>query len=69
MESILQNLIESLRLASSQLHSDAKPSLQAVLHDMEKLPGKKISTLASEALDLLSNVQSLLEPGHLVLAD
>lgn len=69
MEPILLDLIDSLKAASRKLKGDAKTSLQTALHDTEKLPDQKLSLLASETLDLLSEIRLLLEPGHLILAD
>ncbi|KAI1778790.1 S-adenosyl-L-methionine-dependent methyltransferase [Hypoxylon cercidicola] len=69
MESILLDLIDSLKSASLKLNGNAKNSLQTALHDTEKLPDRKLSSLASETLDLLSEIRLLLEPGHLILAD
>ncbi|OTB04090.1 hypothetical protein M426DRAFT_321185 [Hypoxylon sp. CI-4A] len=69
MEPILLDLIDSLKTASLRLNGDAKQTLQTTLHNTEKLPDRKLSLLASETLDLLSEVRQLLEPGHLILAD
>ncbi|KAF2471774.1 S-adenosyl-L-methionine-dependent methyltransferase [Lindgomyces ingoldianus] len=69
MEAILEDLIASLRTVSKQLQTDAKPLLQESLHDTDKLPDFRTSALASEAVDLLSELRLLLEPGHAVLAD
>ncbi|KAI1824922.1 S-adenosyl-L-methionine-dependent methyltransferase [Xylaria intraflava] len=69
MESVLQQLVDSLRSASHKLGGDLNQSLNAALHDDTKLPDRKASLLASEALDLLSELRLLLEPGHLILAD
>ncbi|KAI1435781.1 S-adenosyl-L-methionine-dependent methyltransferase [Xylaria sp. CBS 124048] len=69
MESILQQLVYSLKSTSQRLSGDLNQSLNAALHDDSKLPDRKASLLAAEALDLLSEIRLLLEPGHLVLAD
>ncbi|KAF2179237.1 putative O-methyltransferase [Zopfia rhizophila CBS 207.26] len=69
MEYILEDLIASLKSASTHLHGSAKLLLQSALHDTHNLPDQKTEKLASQALDLLSEVRLLLEPGHLVLAD
>ncbi|KAI0468893.1 S-adenosyl-L-methionine-dependent methyltransferase [Xylaria cf. heliscus] len=69
MESVLHNLINSLKSASHRLSGDLNQSLNAALHDDTKLPDRKTSLLAAQALDLLSEIRLLLEPGHLILAD
>jgi hypothetical protein len=68
MEGVLTVLIGSLRAASQHLHgSDCL--YHSKLHDNENLSNPDVFRLAEEALDLLSDVRLLLEPGHLVLAD
>ncbi|KAF2446660.1 O-methyltransferase glim [Karstenula rhodostoma CBS 690.94] len=67
MENMLQDLIRSLRATSQHLKADN--DIYSLLHDTEKLPNVAVHQLANEALDLLSDVRLLLEPGHLVLAD
>lgn len=69
MESVLQDLIDSLKSTSEQLNQQTCPTLQETLHNTEKLPDEKVSRLASEALDLLSELRLLLEPRQLILAD
>ncbi|RYP04561.1 hypothetical protein DL764_004369 [Monosporascus ibericus] len=70
MDKTLQGLIDTLKSTLLDLRSDADGgSLQAALHDTEKLPDQKLYLLASEALDLLSEVRLVLEPSQLVLAD
>ncbi|KAH8160893.1 hypothetical protein CIB48_g7358 [Xylaria polymorpha] len=69
MDSVLQHLIDSLKSASHRLRGDLNQSLNATLHDDTKLPDRKTSLLAAQALDLLSELRLLLEPGHLILAD
>lgn len=68
MEPILQDLIDSLKSASRRF-AEEEQSLQAALHDTEKLPDQMISSLASNALDLVSEIRLSLEPGHVLLAD
>ena len=67
MEHILKDLIRSLTATSQRLK--AEDGIQSLLHDPEQLPNVAIHQLANEALDLISDVRLLLEPGHLVLAD
>ena len=69
MESVLQDLIASLRHASNKFNGEIKSELNQSLHDDGKLPDKSIWLLASEALGLLTEVQAALEPGHHILAD
>ncbi|KAL1604779.1 hypothetical protein SLS60_004319 [Paraconiothyrium brasiliense] len=69
IEETLVTLISSLESASFQLKTHANPTLEDALHSTEKLPDAAVSQLASKALDLLSEVQLMLEPGQLVLAD
>ncbi|KAI0508612.1 putative O-methyltransferase [Xylaria bambusicola] len=69
MESTLQQLIESLKAASRDLSGNQHEQLQTKLHNTDKLPDRNVFLLASEALNLLSEVRLLLEPGPLILAD
>lgn len=69
IEALLDSLIHSLKSALEPLTGHIAPLLLAALHDTEILPNKNVSEKASEALDLLSEIRLLLEPGHLVLAD
>ncbi|KAH7303236.1 O-methyltransferase-domain-containing protein [Stachybotrys elegans] len=64
MESVLQELVDSLKSAASRLETST--ALQAL---QDSLPNAKLSSLASEALDLLSSIRLSLEPAHLILAD
>jgi hypothetical protein len=69
MESALQELIIALKSASNKFNGEAKSELEKSLHNTEHLPDRKTWLLASEALDVLAEVQAALEPGHHVLAD
>lgn len=69
MDSTLRELIAILQSTSCKLRDHKGPSLHETLHDTEKLPDAKLHKLSSEALDLLSELRYLLEPGQLVLAD
>jgi hypothetical protein len=66
-ENAVINLIASLKTTLEELRSDK--TLHDTLHNPDSLPDKKIYTLASEALDLLSEVRLELEPSQLILAD
>jgi len=68
MDVVLTDLTHSLRSALQNLNGSARPLLQDALHDTDKLPDPKISSLASDALDALSELRLLLEPGHMILA-
>ena len=66
----LSTLIEELKVSLKTLNSDAvRTDLMAALHNTQQLPDKKTAGLAAEAVDLLSELDLLLQPGHLVLAD
>lgn len=69
LEAVLVKLISSLEVASTQLKTQTSPSLADALHSTENLPDAALYQLASKALDVLSEVQLLLEPGQLLLAD
>lgn len=70
IEGLLQHLISSLNGSLGSLKIDAtRAHLDAILHNDAKLPEKKIAAMASEAIDLLHQIEQILEPGHLVLAD
>ncbi|UNI23714.1 hypothetical protein JDV02_009516 [Purpureocillium takamizusanense] len=66
----LGNLQQTLRTALDALKSPATAAaLQSALHDDTRLPDKAIAGLASDAVDLLAEVEQLLQPAHLILAD
>lgn len=69
METVLQDLVTSLKKAATYFNGDGKETLQAALHNAETLPDKQLWSQATEALDLLEQLRLSLEPGHLVLAD
>ena len=70
LENHLSTLIQHLKTSIQSLTDDAvEKELRAVLHDPQQLPDKKIANLAAEAIDLLGDIDLLLEPGHLILAD
>lgn len=66
-ESTIQTLVLSLKIALNDLRSDK--TTRAALRNADGLPDKGLYTIASEALDLLSELRLELEPSHLVLAD
>ena len=66
----LNKLVQQLKTCLNTLNDDAvAKELQAVLHDAKQLPNKEIAGLAAEAVDLLGELDLLLEPGHIILAD
>ncbi|KAF1998237.1 S-adenosyl-L-methionine-dependent methyltransferase, partial [Amniculicola lignicola CBS 123094] len=69
MEFILSNLIATLQTTTHHLKTTAAPILKSTLHDPDSLPNPEIWDLTLTALDALSNLRLLLEPGHLILAD
>jgi hypothetical protein len=70
VEALLEQLISSLRSSVQLLTADdTQTYLDTTLHNDTILPEKKLATMASETIDLLHQVEQLLEPGHLVLAD
>lgn len=66
-EIVIQKLIADLKSALQDLRSDT--TLQKSLHDANALPDKTLSTLSTEALNLLSDVRLELEPSQMILAD
>jgi hypothetical protein len=64
---VIQKLIEDLKFALESLRRD--DTFQKSAHDDNALPDKTLSTLSSEALNLLSDVRLQLEPSQMVLAD
>jgi hypothetical protein len=70
IEGLFEHLISSLNGSLGSLKIDAtRAHLDAILHNDAKLPEKKIAAMASEAIDLLHQIEQILEPSHLVLAD
>lgn len=69
MEETLTLLNASLKATLYILKGSANAELLAALHDHDKLPDKKMAGLAYQAVDLLHEIEQLLEPGPLVLAD
>ncbi|MCJ1247519.1 hypothetical protein MMC30_004733 [Trapelia coarctata] len=66
----LNTLIQLWTMLKSRLN---EPGLQAEinrgLHDLEKLPDKEIVPLAAKAGDVLHDIEQMLQPTQLVLAD
>lgn len=66
----LQTLVQLLSMLKGQL---AEPSLQADinkrLHDPDTLPDKAILPLVAQAVDILHEIEQMLQPSQLVLAD
>ncbi|KAL3422106.1 o-methyltransferase [Phlyctema vagabunda] len=70
VEAVLEQLVFSLKSSLHLLTADkTRAHLDATLHNDAKLPEKRIAAMASETIDLLHQVEQLLEPAHLVLAD
>ncbi|KAJ6151365.1 hypothetical protein N7470_007959 [Penicillium chermesinum] len=71
MEAALSFLFASLKEASSQLQGPLNAERLAALHDHRegKLPDAALSELAAQTIDRLHQVEQLLEPSSLVLAD
>jgi hypothetical protein len=70
LATVLSALRQTLRDSLETLNTPTIASeLQAALHDDKQLPDKDIANLASDTVDLLSGVEKLLQPAHLVLAD
>jgi hypothetical protein len=70
LATVLSALRQTLRDSLEALNTPTVASeLQAALHDDKQLPDKTIASLASDTVDLLSGVEKLLQPAHLVLAD
>ncbi|KAI0456048.1 putative O-methyltransferase [Xylaria acuta] len=67
---VLVDLNQKLRSYIDELQSDEPSSqLQRELHNGDRLPDKQLARLSAETIDLLAEVEHLLEPAHLVLAD
>ncbi|GIZ40455.1 hypothetical protein CKM354_000379200 [Cercospora kikuchii] len=66
----LGDLVLHLRASLKALTApQTSTQLASGLHDTEKLPDRFLTQQASEAVDLLSELEKLLQPAHLVLAD
>jgi gliotoxin/aspirochlorine biosynthesis O-methyltransferase len=63
LEATLETFLSALR------HEDTKVQLQKALHDDRGLPDKQASSAAARVVDRLGEIQHLLEPAHLILAD
>lgn len=70
LTAVLVDLQQTLRSALQTLKS-AKVAevLEEALHNDEHLPDKAMALLALDNVNLLSEVEKLLQPVHLVLAD
>lgn len=71
MEYTLQSLNKQLASVRDQLKGKLRDELQTRLHNHDKgvLPDSRIASVAAQSIDLLHEVEQMLEPGHLVLAD
>jgi hypothetical protein len=67
---MLDDLKQILRGSYDALTSPkVAAEVQETLHDGKHLPHEAIAGLVSEVVDLLSMIEQLLQPAHLVLAD
>lgn len=55
------------QLSDKKLHSGLQNALH--YHDESKLPVTSTADLANRSIDLLHQLETLLEPGHLILAN
>jgi len=72
MASVLTSLNTQLEDVLHTLKSDpVSQELQKGLHDHAKgaLPDPELKSLANKSIDLLHQIEQMLEPGYLVLAD
>ena len=70
LATVLSNLQQTLHASLDALKTaNVAAELQGTLHDDTRLPDKAIASLASGTVDLLAEVEQLLQPAHLVLAD
>ncbi|GIJ86443.1 hypothetical protein Asppvi_005332 [Aspergillus pseudoviridinutans] len=71
MEATLSVLCSSLQEITTQLSGPLHSEVQASLHDHSEgnLPDAKLGQLAARTIDLLHQVEQLLEPSSVVLAD
>jgi len=72
MEETLTYLNGYLQAVLQRLNGDeVRDQLQAALHNHEEgvLPSPRMTEITTKTIDLLHNIEQILEPGHLVLAD
>lgn len=71
MEATLHLLNAHLEAVRDQLKGDLQEELQKSLHDHTEgaLPYTSHASLSSQSIDMLHEIEQLLEPGQLVLAD
>ncbi|OTA66127.1 S-adenosyl-L-methionine-dependent methyltransferase [Hypoxylon sp. EC38] len=69
LDLVLENLSSSVRLALMYMEGPLKDTIQSRLHNEDKLPDAKCSSLAANAIDLLHRAQLILEPRSTILAD
>jgi hypothetical protein len=70
LQGVLAKLVADLRISWDALnHESVRLEIQDALHKNDRLPERKMASTASDAVDLLHQLQQLLEPGHLILAD
>ena len=70
LNAVLIDLQQTLRYTLETLNSEnVAEALEEALHNDNSLPDKAMARLASGNLNLLGEVEKLLQPAHLVLAD
>lgn len=70
LERILTGLEATLEAFLSALNNEeTKTQLQKDLHNDRGLPHKQASSAAARVVDRLGQIQQMLEPAHLILAD
>ncbi|CAI7629508.1 unnamed protein product [Penicillium glandicola] len=69
IEGTLSNVIKSLIEARNVLQGECRAELMTRLHDSETLPERKLYELSGQATQLLHEVQLLLEPRPMILAN
>lgn len=70
LTAVLVDLQQTLRSTLQTLKSaKVAEALAEALHNDEHLPDKAMALLALDNVNLLSEVEKLLQPAHLVLAD
>lgn len=70
LQDVLAKLVADLRTSWIALNRESvRSELQDALHNNDRLPERKMASIASDAVDLLHQMGQLLEPGHLILAD
>jgi gliotoxin/aspirochlorine biosynthesis O-methyltransferase len=69
LEAVLQELTLNVRVAVAKLKGPLKSAVRESLHDPNTLPEARCSAIAADVVDVLHEVQQLVEPRTLILAD